>query len=285
MMKKKIVKSTLIVTFILFLCTTIFIGQHQFINISEKKYFKLLLYNNKKTINTTNTTDFQIDCSIETNNCIIVEKTAVNENVNLVEFEKRTNKEKKEKKGILVCDGQQVDSEVVYWKIIDGDESFQSSVDISNFDIDHYDDNDNIELHQTLQQQTQHQREQAQEEEQYLTVDYDHGGWNNMRMALECAVVLAHAMNRTFVVPPLQHIYLLTELHKDDVTTMENRDGYEEFYDINLLKKQKNLKVITMKQFLEIQQAKSFIFFIDIIVYIYCFYILYYHVYLVKVEI
>ena len=40
--------------------------------------------------------------------------------------------------------------------------------------------------------------------DKYLTFEYDAGGWNNIRMGLECLVVLGHAMRRTVVLPPPQ---------------------------------------------------------------------------------
>ena len=43
---------------------------------------------------------------------------------------------------------------------------------------------------------------------------YDQGGWNNVRMSLECLIVVAHAMGRTLVIPPQQHLYLLGKNHK-----------------------------------------------------------------------
>jgi hypothetical protein len=39
------------------------------------------------------------------------------------------------------------------------------------------------------------------EEERYLTFEPDHGGWNNIRMAMETALVMSHAMGRTLVLP------------------------------------------------------------------------------------
>ena len=44
---------------------------------------------------------------------------------------------------------------------------------------------------------------------QYMTFEPDGGGWNNIRMAMETVVVMAHAMGRTLVLPPAQGIYLL----------------------------------------------------------------------------
>ena len=43
----------------------------------------------------------------------------------------------------------------------------------------------------------------------YLTFEPDHGGWNNIRMAMETVIVMAHAMGRTLVLPPEQRMYLL----------------------------------------------------------------------------
>lgn len=43
----------------------------------------------------------------------------------------------------------------------------------------------------------------------YLTFEPDQGGWNNLRMAMETVLVLAHATGRTLVMPPEADIYLL----------------------------------------------------------------------------
>ena len=43
----------------------------------------------------------------------------------------------------------------------------------------------------------------------YITFEYDHGGWNNARIGMECLIVVAHATGRTIVIPPQQHLYLL----------------------------------------------------------------------------
>eukprot|EP01038_Epipyxis_sp_PR26KG_P011327 gene11327-15191_t len=130
------------------------------------------------------------------------------------------------KKGILICDGKSVDSEVIYWKIVPGDNEYKSP----------------LGLRSSLSDKISG--------DQYLTLDYDHGGWNNMRMAIECAIVLAHAMNRTFVAPPLEHIYLLTKTDQKDASPVD-RDGYDEFYDINLLKSHKGFQSMRMEEFLK----------------------------------
>ena len=41
-------------------------------------------------------------------------------------------------------------------------------------------------------------------QDKYLTFEYDAGGWNNIRMGLECLVVLGHVLRRTVVLPPPQ---------------------------------------------------------------------------------
>lgn len=83
--------------------------------------------------------------------------------------------------GDLFCNGQSTISEVVYWKKIPGDISFESPL-------------------------TPHHGEHH---EKFITFEYDHGGWNNIRMGLECLIVVAHAMGRTLVIPPQHHLYLL----------------------------------------------------------------------------
>ena len=49
----------------------------------------------------------------------------------------------------------------------------------------------------------------AELDQKYLTFEYDAGGWNNVRMGVECVVVFAHATGRTLVAPPAQNLYLL----------------------------------------------------------------------------
>lgn len=42
----------------------------------------------------------------------------------------------------------------------------------------------------------------------YLTFEPDEGGWNNIRMSMETATTLAHAMGRTLVLPPGMSYFL-----------------------------------------------------------------------------
>jgi hypothetical protein len=131
---------------------------------------------------------------------------------------------KQEKVGTLMCNGKNTKSEVIYWKIVPGDNEYESPI--------------------TPHHGNHHDR--------YLTFEYDNGGWNNMRMAIECLIVSAHAMGRTVVLPPSQHLYLLTTKHKDKGEDKMNSEmGFEDFFELDLLKSHKGFHVITMKEFLE----------------------------------
>lgn len=73
--------------------------------------------------------------------------------------------------------------------------------------------------------------------DKYLTFEYDNGGWNNVRMSLECLIVLGHATGRTLVTPPQQHMYLLGETHQDKHDEKPHDEmGFEDFFDMDLLK-------------------------------------------------
>jgi hypothetical protein len=90
------------------------------------------------------------------------------------------------RRGDLVCDGKKTDHEIIYWKVVPGDSTYESPV------TPHHGEHDS----------------------KYMTFEYDGGGWNNIRMGMECMVVAAHAMGRTLVIPPQQHMYLLKAEHK-----------------------------------------------------------------------
>ena len=87
----------------------------------------------------------------------------------------------------MICNGKRVDSEIIYWKIVPGDAQYESPI-------------------------TPHH---ANHHDRYLSFEYDQGGWNNVRMSLECLIVVAHAMGRTLIIPPQQHLYLLGQNHQD----------------------------------------------------------------------
>ena len=85
------------------------------------------------------------------------------------------------KPGKLICDGKSIQHEIIYWKDVPGDMQYESPI-------------------------TPHH---ANHDQKYLTFEYDAGGWNNVRMGVECVVVFAHATGRTLVAPPAQNLYLL----------------------------------------------------------------------------
>ncbi|KAJ9471059.1 GDP-fucose protein O-fucosyltransferase 2 [Diplonema papillatum] len=61
----------------------------------------------------------------------------------------------------------------------------------------------------------------VQGEVKFLTFEPWNGGWNNRRMSLEIALLLAMATNRTLVLPPVSRVALMT-----------TPSGYEEFFDL-----------------------------------------------------
>jgi hypothetical protein len=126
--------------------------------------------------------------------------------------------------GNLMCDGKDLKSEIIYWKDVPGDSTYESPI-------------------------TPHH---GVHDDRYLTFEYDQGGWNNVRMVLECMLVIAHAMGRTLVVPPQQHLYLLGKTHKDkeDVEAHDEM-GFEDFFDLDLLKSHKGFHMMHMEEFLE----------------------------------
>lgn len=68
----------------------------------------------------------------------------------------------KNERGFLTCDGEKVDSEVIYWKIVPGDNSYESPI-------------------------TPHH---GMHHDKYLSFEYDGGGWNNVRMAMVSAILI-----------------------------------------------------------------------------------------------
>ena len=83
-------------------------------------------------------------------------------------------------------------------------------------------------------------------EERFLTFEPDHGGWNNIRMGMETALVLAHSMGRTLVLPPPQRFYLL---NKD--ATQKNTFDFGDFFHLDSIAvEHEGLNVITSEEFL-----------------------------------
>lgn len=84
--------------------------------------------------------------------------------------------------------------------------------------------------------------------ERYLTFEPDGGGFNNIRMAMEVVLTLAHAMGRTLVLPPNQNMYLL---YKTDAG-QKRFFGFQDFFPMEeISRSMAGLKVISMSEFLE----------------------------------
>jgi hypothetical protein len=127
-------------------------------------------------------------------------------------------------KGLLVCHGERTDSEIIYWRVVPHDIDYESPI-------------------------TPHH---GVHDDRYLTFEYDQGGWNNIRMGMESLIVAAHAMGRTLVIPPQQHLYLLGATHKDESDKKAHDEmGFDDFFDLDLLRSHHGFNVLSMKEFLE----------------------------------
>jgi len=88
----------------------------------------------------------------------------------------------------------------------------------------------------------------GKEEKKYLTFEPDEGGFNNIRMSMETATALAHAMGRILVLPPEQNMYLLD---KDDKKKENNRFTFKKFFPFDAISEEHDaVDVITMEDFL-----------------------------------
>lgn len=82
----------------------------------------------------------------------------------------------------------------------------------------------------------------------YLTFEPDEGGWNNIRMSMETATVLAHAMGRTLVLPPEQRMYLLW----NDKNHKNNRFTFKDFFHFDsIAEEHPSVEVISMEEFMK----------------------------------
>jgi hypothetical protein len=75
----------------------------------------------------------------------------------------------------------------------------------------------------------------------YVTFEYDHGGWNNIRMAMETVAVFAAATGRTLVIPPEHDLYLLGKGGK--------KHGFGDFFHLEGYHRA-GLRLITMEQYI-----------------------------------
>ena len=81
----------------------------------------------------------------------------------------------------------------------------------------------------------------------YLTFEMDDAAWNNIRLVLENAMLLAHSMGRTLVIPPRQQI-----LQTGGNESGKRQVAFTDFFDIEAIAaRQKGLHIISMDQFLE----------------------------------
>eukprot|EP00756_Hemistasia_phaeocysticola_P045674 Hpha_TRINITY_DN19424_c0_g1::TRINITY_DN19424_c0_g1_i1::g.45711::m.45711 len=83
----------------------------------------------------------------------------------------------------------------------------------------------------------------------YLSFEPDWGGWNNVRLGVEIAVLLAAATGRTLVLPPMNKIYLLSQSGRDKLKAVES------FYDLETLAAAGGPPVVTAEEFAEKQGA------------------------------
>jgi len=88
-------------------------------------------------------------------------------------------------------------------------------------------------------------------ERKYVTFEPDHGGWNNIRMAMEVVLVFAYATGRTLVMPPEQGMYLLNKGDAPD----DNKLHFSDFFYLNRLREK--MEMIEMKDFLEAEATSG----------------------------
>eukprot|EP01065_Artemidia_motanka_P051139 TRINITY_DN8921_c0_g1_i1.p1 TRINITY_DN8921_c0_g1~~TRINITY_DN8921_c0_g1_i1.p1 ORF type:complete len:457 (+),score=68.70 TRINITY_DN8921_c0_g1_i1:100-1470(+) len=76
-------------------------------------------------------------------------------------------------------------------------------------------------------------------EVQYLSFEPWNGGWNNRRMSLELAFLLALKLNRTLVLPPVR-----------SVAKLPGKSGYEDFFNLTVMREFVN--VLTWNEFQQV---------------------------------
>ena len=89
---------------------------------------------------------------------------------------------------------------------------------------------------------------------QYLTFEPDEGGFNNIRMSMETATALAHAMGRILVLPPEQDMYLLGKDHRQE----NNRFTFHKFFPFEAISEEHDaVDVISMEEFIRTEALEG----------------------------
>ena len=117
----------------------------------------------------------------------------------------------------LNCDryggpSEEIAAEMVYWRDIPSDSDF-----LSKF----------------------HQYKNLEEDPKYLVFEAETGGWNNVRMSMETAVVLAVAMGRILVMPP-------TWMYQDKKNSNKHMSFHDFFHFDSILNEHNSSKIFDM---------------------------------------
>lgn len=84
----------------------------------------------------------------------------------------------------------------------------------------------------------------------YVGFEYDHGGWNNIRMGMECVLAFALGSERTVVLPPASSLYLLDKKAKGKTT-----HSFLDFFDLNAIEKKFPGTFIEFEEFVKLEGA------------------------------
>eukprot|EP00814_Leptocylindrus_danicus_P007156 CAMPEP_0116037736 /NCGR_PEP_ID=MMETSP0321-20121206/22259_1 /TAXON_ID=163516 /ORGANISM="Leptocylindrus danicus var. danicus, Strain B650" /LENGTH=453 /DNA_ID=CAMNT_0003516053 /DNA_START=185 /DNA_END=1544 /DNA_ORIENTATION=- len=86
-------------------------------------------------------------------------------------------------------------------------------------------------------------------DEKYMTFQPDGGGWNNIRMGMESAVLMAVSMGRTLVLPPEKKMYLIDDGRRGK---QKQQFDFNDFFHMESLSEEhKGVSIITMEEFLK----------------------------------
>mmetsp|Transcript_13250 Transcript_13250/g.20567 ORF Transcript_13250/g.20567 Transcript_13250/m.20567 type:complete len:578 (+) Transcript_13250:190-1923(+) len=118
---------------------------------------------------------------------------------------------------------EQATNEMVYWQDVPTDNQYHGPF--------HSDDDDN---------------------KKYMTFEPDGGGWNNIRMAMETVLAMAHAMGRTLVLPPEARMYLLTTAKGSKNENQKAEFTFSDFFHMDsIAQEHEHFDIISMEEFLQ----------------------------------